>query len=185
MENQRVRMSKKLLKEALISLLAEKNIEKITIYELCERATINRTTFYKYYGSQYDLLDEIEADTFAFIEKELRDNPLNPVSQITTILHYARENIKTMRVLTESTTDKEFAVKLFSLPVIREGILRQTPQGLPAELSEYLLAFYSNGWYAIIRQWLQQGAPGDTTELAHFLFALSEMNSNLTAISLS
>ena len=62
MENQRVRLSKMLLKNALIKLLKEKPLEKITIYELCAEAQLNRVTFYKYYGSQYDLLTDIEND---------------------------------------------------------------------------------------------------------------------------
>ncbi len=59
-ENQRIRLSKQLLRNALISLLEEKSINKISVREICETAEINRTTFYKYYGSQYDLLEDIE-----------------------------------------------------------------------------------------------------------------------------
>ena len=64
MENQRIRLSKKLLKNALLELLREKRIDKISISELCSAAQINRTTFYKYYGNQYDLLAEMEQDFF-------------------------------------------------------------------------------------------------------------------------
>ena len=60
MENQRIRLSKAMLKNALMRLLKEKPIEKISIYELCAAAQINRTTFYKYYGSQYELLADTE-----------------------------------------------------------------------------------------------------------------------------
>ena len=54
-EDRRVIMTKKLLKNALIVLLKEKDIYHISIRELCALADINRSTFYKYYGSQYDL----------------------------------------------------------------------------------------------------------------------------------
>ena len=74
MENQRVRLSKMLLKNALIKLLKEKPLEKITIYELCAEAQLNRVTFYKYYGSQYDLLTDIENDCFRKLEEILSDN---------------------------------------------------------------------------------------------------------------
>ena len=74
MENQRVRLSKMLLKNALITLLNEKPLEKITIYELCAKAQLNRVTFYKYYGSQYDLLTDIENDCFHKLEEILSDN---------------------------------------------------------------------------------------------------------------
>ena len=55
-EDRRIAMTKRLLKAALIELLKEQDIYHISIRELCERADVNRTTFYKYYGSQFDLL---------------------------------------------------------------------------------------------------------------------------------
>lgn len=172
-ENQRIRLSKKMLKQALIGLLGEKSIEKVTIYEVCARAEINRTTFYKYYGSQYDLLDDIEADAFMFIENELSGNMSNPISQVTTILNYIRDNAKTMLVLTEATTDKDFAYKLLSRPLIRETICCRTPAGLPEGMKDYISTFYFNGWYAIIRRWLANGTPETSEEIANFLFSLS------------
>lgn len=44
--------------EALMSLLAEKDFESITITELCEKAHVNRSTFYLHYDSMAELLEE-------------------------------------------------------------------------------------------------------------------------------
>ena len=60
MENQRIRLTKTLLKNALLALLEKKPIERIAVSEICAQAQVNRTTFYKYYGSQYDLLAEMK-----------------------------------------------------------------------------------------------------------------------------
>ena len=49
-------MTKKIIKDTFIEMLEKKNIQKIYVRELCEKADINRSTFYKYYESQYDLL---------------------------------------------------------------------------------------------------------------------------------
>ncbi|MCD8316718.1 MAG: TetR/AcrR family transcriptional regulator, partial [Eggerthellaceae bacterium] len=62
MENQRIRLSKAMLKQSLLELLKEKPLSRISVLEICENAQINRTTFYKYYGSQSDLLKDIEND---------------------------------------------------------------------------------------------------------------------------
>lgn len=51
--------TKERIRNSLIQMLGNITIEKITIKELCMTAGINRTTFYKYYGSQYDVLNEI------------------------------------------------------------------------------------------------------------------------------
>ena len=48
-ENQRTRLTKRLLRENLLELLKEKPVEYITVKELCEYAELNRSTFYAYY----------------------------------------------------------------------------------------------------------------------------------------
>lgn len=73
-ENQRVMLTKRLLKESLLSLLKEKRIEKISISELCKEAGINRSTFYKHYDTQYDLLYELETDLAEDLHKYINKN---------------------------------------------------------------------------------------------------------------
>ena len=69
-ENQRVRLSKQMLRSSLIEILGEKSIHKVSIREICDRAQINRTTFYKYYGSQYDLLLDMENIPHLIVKEE-------------------------------------------------------------------------------------------------------------------
>ena len=45
-EDRRISMTKRMLKEAMTELLREKDIYHIAVRELCERADVNRTTFY-------------------------------------------------------------------------------------------------------------------------------------------
>ena len=44
--------------KALIELLEFKEFDYITIKEICERAKLNRSTFYLHYGNTVDLLKE-------------------------------------------------------------------------------------------------------------------------------
>lgn len=44
--------------EALISLLEKKDYEFITVKEICEKAGVNRSTFYLHYENINDLLEE-------------------------------------------------------------------------------------------------------------------------------
>ena len=55
-EDRRVTMTRRMLKEALTEMLRETDIYHVSIRELCQRADINRTTFYKYYRDKYDYL---------------------------------------------------------------------------------------------------------------------------------
>ena len=64
-EDLRVRKTKKAIAEAFMALLEEKTYEEITVNELCDRAGVRRTTFYKHYK---DKLDHV-----ACFAKDLRD----------------------------------------------------------------------------------------------------------------
>src|SRR5579884_3835195 len=52
----RVRRTQRLLWEALIALMDERDFEEISVTDICDRAMVHRTTFYKHYEDKYDLL---------------------------------------------------------------------------------------------------------------------------------
>lgn len=54
----RVRRTHKLLWEALMAELSERAFEEITVKDICERAMVHRTTFYKHYPDKYALLEQ-------------------------------------------------------------------------------------------------------------------------------
>lgn len=58
--DRRVIYTKKVIKEALLNLLKENPLEKITVKETCAHADINRATFYRYYIDAYNLFETIE-----------------------------------------------------------------------------------------------------------------------------
>ena len=65
-EDRRVRKTKKQLRNALTSLLLEKEIGRITVRDVADLADVNRGTFYAHYSDVYDLLHQLEA---AFLDR--------------------------------------------------------------------------------------------------------------------
>jgi len=57
--NNGVLRTKKAMKQALISLLQEKELREITISEIMSRAEYSRATFYAHFQFKEDLLDEV------------------------------------------------------------------------------------------------------------------------------
>jgi AcrR family transcriptional regulator len=55
-EDRRIRRTKRMLKEALIELVAEKGYEDVSVQEVIDRADVGRTSFYTYFRSKEDLL---------------------------------------------------------------------------------------------------------------------------------
>lgn len=55
----RITRTRTLIRNALVSLLAEKNFESISVQDIAERATVNRATFYAHYPDKFALLDAV------------------------------------------------------------------------------------------------------------------------------
>ena len=172
MENQRIRLSKTMLKDALMALLLQKPIEKITIYELCSRAQINRTTFYKYYGSQYDLLNEIENDFFGQLEELLSAEDVEDPQGICRLLERLEENVAQCRLLINALPDQDFSEKLFHLPVVRALLDSHTPRMTDPWQAEYIRLFFYQGGYAVIRRWINSDNREPPAEIAKLLIGL-------------
>ncbi|HEY7342338.1 MAG TPA: TetR/AcrR family transcriptional regulator [Ktedonobacterales bacterium] len=60
----RVKRTRKLLQQALISLLAEKSFHAISVQDITERATLNRATFYAHFEDKFALMDYLVRETF-------------------------------------------------------------------------------------------------------------------------
>ncbi len=61
--NRRTLYTKKIIKESLIELLQTNDIHQITVTNICNKADINRGTFYSYYKDAFDLLQSIEEES--------------------------------------------------------------------------------------------------------------------------
>ena len=78
----RVRYTRKILKESLLTLMKEKPVNKISVKEVCALAELNRATFYAHYSDCYDLLSSIEQELVNAFEKSLRDSKILGVSAL-------------------------------------------------------------------------------------------------------
>ena len=95
--NQRTRLSKILLKNALMDLLGEKgSVAKISVRELCERAELNRSTFYAHYSEPKELLEEVENELLDATQDHLKkigaENDLGAHRYLLSFLMYIKEN---------------------------------------------------------------------------------------------
>ncbi len=67
----RVRRTKKLIRQGLVSLIQEKSINKITVKELTDRVEINRGTFYLHYKDVFNLVECIEKELYDEFDEKL------------------------------------------------------------------------------------------------------------------
>lgn len=155
--DRRVRMTKRMLRDSLISLMSEKPISRITVKELCEAADINRGTFYAHFGSPYDLLRQIETEVADDVQQQMNTlgygiRPTDPTRVVTAVLAYVRENERTFRVL----LGDEAGGRLPAL-VLDAVERRFVPQSdtVPGRLTRYRYTFITLGVLGLLRRYLQ------------------------------
>lgn len=56
--------SLRVIRSCFLQMLKKEPIERISVGKLCEKADINRSTFYRHYADLYDLLDTIVDECF-------------------------------------------------------------------------------------------------------------------------
>ena len=156
--------------EAFLALLEEKDFAYITVKEICEKAGVNRSTFYLHYETVNDLLAEnawyiidklmanMPQDTAEFIER-LQTRPLEELHLITPeylmpYLNFIKEHRRIFRTSVEHSSvlgmdDAYLALKRHVFTPILDRF-----HVLPAE-QKYLMPFYIHGLMGIINEWLK------------------------------
>lgn len=157
-DNQRVKMTKKIIKNTLINMLKEININKITVSSLCKKAEINRSTFYKYYDDIYDLVKKIEDEMFDKIKENIKKCELDEgVSYVNAknILEEIKENKELYCMLAGKYNDEKFFKKIRNMG--KDTCINKWKVLNPNIDYKYLEAFYvvySNGFFNLVIQWL-------------------------------
>ncbi|MGN1443045.1 MAG: TetR/AcrR family transcriptional regulator [Acutalibacteraceae bacterium] len=177
-ENQRIMLTKRLLKESLFKLLEKKNIKKISVCELCQDAGINRSTFYNHYGSQFDLLKEMELDMIDDLnqiwESEHQNNSWTLNKRVSALCTYFKENEKFVkRILSNEDTNSEFASLLIEAAHV-QTIYKQVFSDVKDECKlELMMTFLINGTYQMVRRWLLENIPLSPDEMGELVFKMS------------
>lgn len=82
-EDRRVRITKAAIRESLIELMSTYPLSKVSVKMICEKADINRSTFYAHYQDQYDLLHKIQKEVIADIRTYLAGKTFTDDSTVT------------------------------------------------------------------------------------------------------
>ena len=152
--NQRIMLTKRLLKDSLIEMMKAESIYKISIRDLCESAGINRSTFYKYYGSQFDLLKEIENDLIKDLLTFLKEYPQDIQHAFAQICSYLEQNIDLARLLLNESTDSNLPERLFSLTFIQQEMRKVFKEQYTDDQFSYLSCYITYGCFHAIRLWI-------------------------------
>ncbi len=167
--DRRVRYTKMVIKQALLDLMKDKPINKIKVTEICTRADVGRGSFYAYYESAYDLMEQIEDEIFADISRSIKESSASSTSSVmlTEIMRYVSENIDMCKVLLGPNGDKEFIRRLVNIERDRNVKEWQRAQPDASTISfELQYVFISSGVVGILESWIADDTRQSPEEIA-------------------
>lgn len=175
--DRRIKYTKMLLKDSLVELMREHTISKISVKMLCEKADINRSTFYAHYTDQFDLLSKLEQEVIAEFKKqiekhEFQDHNAETVQGLNDILMYISQNADLFTVLLSENGDPNFQREIMILAQQKTIAERYNNRCLDDRKLEYLQSFVIAGALIIIQKWLQDGMIESTETIADFISRL-------------
>lgn len=174
--NQRTRLSKILLKNALMDLLSEKgSVTKISVRELCERADLNRSTFCPSTPSRRSCRGggggAVDA-TREHLQKIGAENDIGAHRYLLSFLIYIKENDKPFRTLLIDAGDPEFRSKFMQQSIIQ--FVENLNISFPKDQEQYIYSYILNGSTGVIIQWMRSDYSIDENALVDLLFFINQ-----------
>lgn len=174
--NQRTRLSKLTFKNALMDLLKEKgDIHKISVRELCERADLNRSTFYAHYNEPEDMLRELEDEIINATDEHLKkigaENDTGAHKYIQSFLKYLKENDKVFRVLLIDSADPNFKSRFVQRSIL--NFVENLNITFMPSVEQYVFSYILNGSTGIILQWVRSDYATDENTICDLLFCVN------------
>lgn len=169
--DRRVKFTLESLKEAMIGLLQENHITKISVVSLCKVADVNRSTFYTHFKNQYDLLQYITEEALNniqnYLQKLNRNSDTNISMQVLKqILDYVKKNADVFRALLSDNCDPNIQHKIMHMTEI---VSPEDYENLSERTKDYMILFQINGCISILQKWLQDGTPETPEEMSLLL----------------
>ena len=189
-EDQRVRITKLMIKNAFLSLLKAKNLQNITVSELCEKAEINRGTFYLYYKDIYDLRDVLVNAFIDDFKKKLlpiflfNKNHLTDLEFIEEILKTLYKNKDLTEAFFANQIDKDFVNEILNTG--EKIVLKTYSKFFKDKDEKQFKLFYkysSSGSLALIIEWIKSNFSMPIDEFAIELQKL--LNASITYFDLN
>ncbi len=149
--NKRRQATRERIEKLFIQLLQTREINQISVSDICKQAQINRSTFYANYADVYDLADTLRSQ----LEQEVSqlydaksaskyhsDNWLR-------LFHHIRDNQLFYKTYFKLGYDNTHSVEL--------GQLHAMYPLFPPEYMGYHVEFFKAGFNAIVKRWLEGG----------------------------
>ena len=154
------KFTKKAIMDCFLNMLKRKNIDRVTVTDICEECGINRNTFYYYFSDIYDVLDTVLieeteknidiTEDATFYETYSKAASVIIEYRVAVIHVYNSRNRDIIEKYLHNTT--EYLVGLFVKRYCEGRKLTESDR-------EYITCFYSYSIVGIVSRWIGEGMP--------------------------
>lgn len=160
--NSRRRESREKIGKVFVELLQTRELNQITVSDICKKADLNRSTFYANYLDVYDLADQVRTelenefgDLFADYDTEAED------TGALRMFRHIQENQLFYKTYFKLCYDEKHLIFNYD-PV-------QAEKEFENRDLKYHIEFFRNGLNAIIKLWMKDGCVETPEEMAEIL----------------
>lgn len=175
--DRRVKRTKRSLREALFKLLQQKPVNHISVTELTKLADVNRATFYFYYDDIFDMLEQIQNETYNVLEKIIGDEDIPVFASAETlsiyiekVLVFCNNNTEMCRFVINNDINNQFFDRVKTLIASR---IPNSKDYFPENDSRrYITQFIMSALSGVVFDWLNEGMKVPPSELAKTMSTL-------------
>lgn len=185
--DRRISRSRRAIRRAFIELTDERGKDGFTVNDLCERADINRGTFYNHFKDKDELDSALQADfmnglgTFRAQMQQMTLVDLakfklikKPLPVLVELFDYLRDQSEYLTVMLGPLGNAAFKQSMQETLCadLIMSMLHDKYKANPTSFVNYYVSFYSAAYLGVISQWLQTGMEESSEEMARIAMRL-------------
>ena len=159
----RIQRTQKAIVDAFYELLDEKSFGSITVIDICNRALINRGTFYTHFEDKYQLLDKCISDVMYGLHEQVKqahgENDLityyNEVMSLgINFLAQHRKRLRTIILKADSALVFDKVHEILTHNIVGRLSKAKPKDGAGKIPADILAEFFAGGIISLIKWWL-------------------------------
>ena len=179
-----------LMNEALLLLLETKEFEFITVKEICQKAGVNRSTFYLHYENTSDLLAEaiglinkkfmesFEKRHIDVVKSNKEDLYFINKEYLIPYLDFVKENVRVFKLIHDKPNVFD-AQKTFSQMYNQFFTIILSKYGVKENEKKYIFEFYTQGILAVVMKWVHDDCKDSIENISNIIISLITRQKNL------
>ncbi len=161
--NRRRRESVERIEKAFVELLQDRELNELTVSDICKKCGLNRSTFYANFADLYDLADQVrkrlEDDVSELYEEENTEGWNS--NDYLRLFRHIRKNQLFYRTYFKLGYDNHFKLKYYDI--------HQAERHFDNRYIAYHVEFFRSGLNALVKMWLAGGCRETPEEMDEIL----------------